>query len=120
MTQNMTYDMKHLFNISIQLRRFSRRTLIALALLMAGVSGVRAADYVLTWTNNGTTYYVGMNGNNIAVKTEFDLTCIWTCRNGNNDANLGGTSYSLRNKNNDTYYLTTSCSRNYNWGWQYT
>ncbi len=69
---------------------------------------------MLTYTNGGTTYYVGMNGNSIAVKTEFDLTCIWTCLNGNNDAYLGGTSYSLRNKNNTTYYLTTSCTRS---GW---
>ena len=92
-----------------------------LLVLMMGVMGAKAADYVIAYTNNGTTYYVGMNGNNIAVKTEFDPTCIWTCRNGNNDANLGNTSYSLRNKNNSSYYLTTSCTRSGGgWGSNYT
>ena len=112
MTQNMTYDMTHLSNISNPFRRFSRRVLLLLALLLA-TAGAKAADYVLFWTGDNTTYYVGMNGNNIAVKTAFDPTCIWTCYNGDTEANLGGTSYSLRNKNNNnnTYYLTTSCDR---------
>ena len=116
MTQNMTYNMRHQLNISILLRRYSRRALIALALLLT-TAGVKARDYVLTWTSGGTTYYVGMNGNDIAVKTAFDPTCVWTCRNGNNDANLGGTSYSLRNKNNTSYYLTTSCTRTNTGSW---
>ncbi len=110
MTQNMTYNMRHQLNISILLRRFSRRALIALALLLT-TAGVKARDYVLTWTSYGITYYVGMNGNNIAVKTVFDPTCIWTCYNGGTEANLGNTSYSLRNKINNTYYLTTTCTR---------
>ena len=77
MTQNMTYDMTHLSNISNPFRRFSRRVLLLLALLLA-TAGAKAADYVLFWTGDNTTYYVGMNGNNIAVKTAFDPTCIWT------------------------------------------
>ena len=113
MIQNMTYNMTHLSNISNPFRRFSRRVLLLLALLLA-TAGVKARDYVLTWTSGGTTYYVGMKGNNIAVKTEFDPTCcIWTCYNGNTETELGGTSYSLRNKNNNTYYLTTSCDRGF-------
>ncbi len=96
------------------------RSILFVALLLGVALPAQARDYVITWTNGGTTYYVGMNGNNIAVKTEFDITCVWTCRNGNNDANLGGTSYSLRNKNNNTYFLTTSCSRAGNWeGYNY-
>ena len=119
MTQNMTFDMRHQFNISILLRRYSRRALIALALLLT-TAGVKARDYVLTWKSGNTTYYVGMNGNTIAVKTAFDPTCIWTCYNGGTEANLGGTSYSLRNKNNNTYYLTTSCDRTGSWLFGYT
>lgn len=87
------------------------RSILFVALLLGASLPAMATDYVITWTNGGTTYYVGMNGNNIAVKNEFDITCVWTCSNGNNDANLGGTSYSLRNKNNNKYFLTTSCSR---------
>lgn len=111
MTQNMTYDMTHLSNISNPFRRFSRRVLLLLALLLA-TAGVEARDYVLSWTGDNTTYYVGMNGNNIAVLTAFDPTCIWTCYNGNNETNLSNNnSYSLRNKNNQSYYLTTTCTR---------
>lgn len=95
------------------------RSILFVALLLGASLPAMARDYVITWTNGGTTYYVGMNGNNIAVKTEFDITCVWTCRNGNNDANLGGTSYSLRNKNNTTYFLSTSCTRSGDW-WSYT
>ena len=96
------------------------RSILLVALLLGVALPAQARDYVITWTNGGTTYYVGMNGNNIAVKNEFDITCVWTCRNGNNNANLGGTSYSLRNKNNTTYFLTTSCSRSGNWNYTYT
>ena len=86
----------------IKFRYFSFRCILVLVLLL-GVVGVKAADYVITYTNGGTTYYVGMDGNSIAVKTEFDPTCVWTCRNGNNEANLANNaSYSLRNKNNNT------------------
>lgn len=70
MTQNMTYDMKHLFNISIQLRRFSRRTLIALALLMTGVSGVKGQTYYVFY--NQTYGYVYNNNGNLAVSTTFE------------------------------------------------
>ena len=95
------------------LRRISTKFLFTLALLLAA-AGARAADYVISYTNGGTTYYLGMNGNSLQAKTTFDLTCIWECRNGNNNASLSdNNSYSLRNKNNNTYYLTTSYS--YNW-----
>ena len=86
--------------------------LITVILLLLNTSGAKARDYVLAWTNGGVTYYVGMDGNNIAVKTTFDATCIWTCYNGTTETNLSNTnSYSLRNKNNNGYYLTTSCTR---------
>lgn len=91
-------------------RRLGRCVMLVAAMLLGGWSA-RATDYVITYTYNSTTYYIGMNGNSIEAKTSFDPTCIWTCRNGNNDADLSNsTSYSLRNKNNSTYYLTTSCS----------
>ena len=101
------------------LRRISTKFLFTLALLLAA-AGARAADYVISYTNGGTTYYLGMNGNSLQAKTTFDLTCIWECRDGNNNASLSNNnSYSLRNKNNYTYYLTTSCEREGNWNYTY-
>lgn len=94
-----------------KLRQFTRKCVLALLLLL-GSAGVRATDYVLTWTSNNVMYFVGMNGNSIAVKTSFDPTCIWTCYNGTTETNLGTNSRSLRNKNNTSYYLTTSRSGN--------
>lgn len=102
------------------LRRISTKFLFTLALLLAA-AGARAADYVISYTNGGTTYYLGMNGNSLQAKTTFDLTCIWTCLNGSTETTLGNESRSLRNKNNNAYYLTTSCEREgilsatYNW-----
>lgn len=77
--------------------------------------GARARDYVITYTNGGTTYYLGMNGNNLQAKTTFDITCVWTCLNGNTEADLGNNSRSLRNRINSSYYLTTSCTQEWNW-----
>ncbi len=96
------------------LRRISTKFLFTLALLLAA-AGARAADYVISYTNGGTTYYLGMNGNSLQAKTTFDLTCIWTCLNGDTETTLGNQSRSLRNKNNNAYYLTTSCEREGNW-----
>ncbi|MBR4176353.1 MAG: chitobiase/beta-hexosaminidase C-terminal domain-containing protein, partial [Bacteroidales bacterium] len=97
-----------------------RKYLLMAALMLAAVLPAQATDYVITYTTGNTTYYLGMNGNTLQAKTTFDVTCIWTCYNGNNEASLGNTSYSLRNKENASAYLTTSCSRSYNWGWQYS
>lgn len=95
----------------------SKRFILVLALALAGISA-KARDYVITYTTGGTTYYLGMNGNSLASKTTFDPTCVWTCYNGNNEANLANnTSYSLRNKNNSSSYLTTSCTRNGSGNW---
>lgn len=97
----------------------SKRFILVLALALAGISA-KARDYVITYTTGGTTYYLGMNGNSLASKTTFDPTCVWTCYNGNNEANLANNaSYSLRNKNNSSAYLTTSCTRTGNNWWNY-
>lgn len=80
-----------------------------------------AYDYVITYTTNNTTYYLGMNGNSLQAKTTFDPTCVWTCYNGDTETTLGSTSYSLRNKNNSSYYLTTTCTRSgYFWNYSYS
>ena len=100
------------------LRRISTKFLFTLALLLAA-AGARAADYVISYTNGGTTYYLGMNGNSLQAKTTFDLTCIWTCLDGNTETTLGNESRSLRNKNNNAYYLTTSCERNWNYSYNW-
>ena len=90
-----------------------KRITVLLALIVSFAFGARAADYVISYTNGGTTYYLGMNGNNLQTKTTFDITCVWTCLNGNTGT-LGNNSSSLRNRNNSSYYLTTSCTRE---GW---
>lgn len=96
-----------------RLRCALRRRMAAIAALLLGVSiPAMAYDYVITYTTNNTTYYLGMNGNSLQAKTTFDPTCIWTCYNGDTETTLSSdNSYSLRNKNNSTYYLTTSVSR---------
>lgn len=68
----------------------------------------QAGDYVIIYTNNGTTYYLGMNGNNLQAKIQFDPSCIWV----SSRTNLDGTSSSLQNKQNTARYLSTTCTRN--------
>ena len=92
-----------------------RRLTLLVTLLITFALGARAADYVITYTNGGTTYYLGMNGNNLQAKTTFDITCVWTCLNGNTETDLGNDSRSLRNRNNSSYYLTTTCTRSGSW-----
>lgn len=95
--------------------RLGRLVAVLMVMIVGGGSmEVKATDYVIAYPNGNNTYYLGMNGNSLQAKLTFDPTCIWTCRNGNNDASLGSTSYSLRNKNNTSYFLTTTCTRS---GW---
>lgn len=57
------------------------RVLTILCMLMASV-GAWAADYVISYTANGTTYYLANNGTNLARVTTFDpTTCIWNASN---------------------------------------
>ena len=106
---------------SSRISNFTKRFAVLTLLLLTFVLGTRAADYVISYTNGGTTYYLGMNGNELQAKTTFDVTCVWTCLNGNTEATLGNSSRSLRNRNNSSYYLTTSCTRsgyiNYTYTW---
>ena len=97
-----------------------RRLTLLVTLLITFALGARAAEYVITYTNGGTTYYLGMNGNNLQAKTTFDITCVWTCINGNTETTLGNNSRSLRNRNNSSYYLTTSCTRSGYYNYTYT
>ncbi len=76
-----------------------------LLVLMMGVMGAKAADYVIAYTNNGTTYYVGMNGTTLQAKTELDATCVWQGYY-NGDYSLSTTTrINIQNKNNTNYYL---------------
>ena len=90
MTQNMTYDMTHLSNISNQFRRFSRRLLLLLALLFA-TAGAKAADYV---------FYVGNNflgSNTTTPTTAFVPNASIYTQNGASFRNADG--YYLRPRN---------------------
>ncbi len=80
----------------------------ALLMVLGAVMPAMARDYVITYTDGGTTYYLGMNGNNLQAKTVPDATCVWTCINtgDNNPADLGTTTRRrIINKQNNTYYL---------------
>lgn len=75
----------------------TRRGLLLLGLMLAAVLPVHAADYVLTYVNGGTTYYLARSGTSGVQRTStFDpTTCIWSCEN------TGGTASTLNNS--DTY-----------------
>lgn len=97
------------------------RALALLCLLMTSV-GAWAADYVLTYTTGGTTYYLARNGTTgvTRVNTFDPTTCIWSCENaagtastiGNNTTygwlyqTVDGTKYYL--KHGGTVGLTTT------------
>ena len=77
------------------------RTLV-LALLAIASIGVKAADYVLTYTNGNTTYYLARNGTSgVQRVTTFDpATCIWSC-----SSNTAGTTAGTLNNSNTYGYL---------------
>lgn len=100
-----------------------RRTLVLVLLALSSI-GVKAADYVITYTSGGITYYIGMDGTTLVAKTAPDATCVWTCinRNNNNEATLSTTDRRrMRNKSNTNYFLNASVSRSGSWGnYRYT
>lgn len=69
------------------------------------------AHYVFTYTADGTTNYLGIDGNgNIANYTSFNPeTCVWTCYNENAESALGTANNQLRSLrityNGNTCYL---------------
>lgn len=81
-----------------------KRILLLVGLAVAAALPARAADYVISYTSGGTTYYLGMNGTNLVAKTQFDLTCIWQGYYGG-DASLSNSRINIRNKANTSYYL---------------
>lgn len=83
------------------LRRISTKFLFTLALLLAA-AGARAADYVISYTNGSTTYYLARNGTTgVQRVTTFDpTTCIWSC-----SSNTAGTTAGTLNNNNTYGYL---------------
>ena len=89
-------------NTSNQVRHFCRQVFILLALLMTGISGAKAADYVLAYVNGGTTYYFARNGTTAVqrVTTFNPTTCIWSCA-----SNTAGTTAGTLNNSNTYGYL---------------
>ena len=95
------------------------RFMLLLAALLLGGMTAGATDYVITYTSGGTTYYIGMNGNNqLVAKTVPDATCVWTAINTNN-TNASSLSTNTRkriiNKQNNTYYLYVTETDNGYW-----
>jgi len=114
MKHDMTYMMKtkgHRFTDATQqhpTRNHRTHTLLrtaALVALLLTSVGMRAADYVLTYTNGGTTYYLARNGTTgVQRVTTFDpATCIWSCAS---DA-AGTTAGTLNNSNTYGYLYQT-------------
>ena len=97
------------------LRRISTKFLFTLALLLAA-AGARAADYVISYTNGGTTYYLARNGTTgVQRVTTFDpTTCIWSC-----SSNTAGTAASTLGTSSRYLFQTVNGTRyflNYNLG----
>ncbi|MBR1377549.1 MAG: hypothetical protein IJ557_00265 [Bacteroidaceae bacterium] len=82
-------------------------TTILTALMLFVAVGVKAADYVLTYTNGGTTYYLARNGTTgVQRVTTFDpTTCIWSCA-----SNTAGTTAGTLNNSNTNGYLYQTVS----------
>lgn len=99
MIQNMKFDMTYLSNISNRFRRFSRRVLIALALLMAGVSGVRAQNYYVFY--NATYGYITNNNGTLGVSNDFTANSVWIASGALNGTN----SRSLQSYMNTSQYI---------------
>jgi hypothetical protein len=91
-------------------RSLLRRTLVLALLALASIS-VKAADYVLTYTNGNTTYYLARNGTSgVQRVSTFDpTTCIWSCENSSGTASSlnNGTDYGwlYQTVNGTKYYL---------------
>lgn len=90
------------------LRRISTKFLFTLALLLAA-AGARAADYVISYTNGGTTYYLARNGTSgVQRVTTFDpTTCIWSCASNAN----GTTAGELSNNSNGVLFQMVGTTR---------
>lgn len=62
--------------------RTAGKVILTLLLLLLSSAATWAADYVISYTANGTTYYLANNGTNLARVTAFDPnTCIWNASN---------------------------------------
>lgn len=82
--------------------RVMRGALVTL-LLLGGMTA-KAADYVLTYTTNGTTYYLARNGTSgVQRVSTFDpTTCIWSCA-----SNTDGSTANTLATNNNRYLFQT-------------
>lgn len=88
---------------------YFKRLLLGLALIV-GCLPAMAADYVITYTTGGTTYYLARNGTSgVQRVSNFDpTTCIWSCSsntNGTTASTLGTSNRYLFQTVNDTRYF---------------
>lgn len=82
-----------------------KKILLLVGLVLAAVLPAQAADYVLTYVNGGTTYYLARNGTSGVQRTStFDpTTCIWHCASNT----AGTTAGTLTNSNTYGYLYQT-------------
>lgn len=87
------------------------RVTIATLLLLIFSAGAQAADYVLTYTTGGTTYYLARNGTSGVTRTNsFDpTTCIWSCSSDRR----GQTASTLDNSDGNRYLFQMSGNTRY-------
>jgi len=89
------------------------RSLLVVVMMVWGVESSWATDYVLTYVNNGTVYFVARNGTSgVQRVNQFDATtCIWSCEDSNGNAsslsNSSTYGYLYQNVSNNKYYLTS-------------
>lgn len=110
------YDMNNTYKTNkTDWRRLGRSILLAALLLGASLPAM-AADYVITYTTGGTTYYLARNGTTgVQRVSTFDpTTCIWSC-----SSNTAGTTASTLGTSNRYLFQVVNGTRyflNYNLG----
>ena len=88
-------------------------------MIVLGVGSAWGADYVITYTTNGTTYYLARDNTSLERVTTFNPnTCIWTCYSSDKGRESESTLSSDNSRrlaqtvNGTKYYLTASRSNN--------
>lgn len=94
--------MLQIMNKTNSISNFTKRFAVLTLLLLTFALGARAAEYVISYTNGGTTYYLARNGTTgVQRVTTFDpTTCIWSC-----SSNTAGTIAGTLNNSNTYGYL---------------
>ena len=124
METTMTQNAKHIADTSAHnTHSFWQRYLVAIALLVTCVLGVKAEQYVICHKNGNNTYFLAIDENNsiVATTTFNPTTCVWTGpadeASGHLSIEYNGSTYYLNRITsgwNSTISVNTSASSNWN------